>query len=89
MEEADPKLFEEAVVLEVRRLATRSRSERELLDSRLDDRLRALGERPGLPAEAGRDALMRAVANRAAVRRLTDVSVTPRQLRRQLGIANA
>jgi uncharacterized NAD(P)/FAD-binding protein YdhS/phosphohistidine swiveling domain-containing protein len=82
--------FEEAVVLEVRRLATRARGERELLDSRLDACIRSMGELPNFPMDASRrDRLVRAVVNRAAVERLTDVSVTPRQLRRQLGIANA
>jgi uncharacterized NAD(P)/FAD-binding protein YdhS len=89
-EEAARVGFEEAVVLEVRRLATRARSERELLDSRLESCIRSIGELPALPMDSsGRDRLMTAVVNRAAVERLTDVSVTPRQLRRQLGIANA
>ncbi|MFI1364001.1 FAD/NAD(P)-binding protein [Streptomyces griseochromogenes] len=90
MEEAARGGFEEAVVLEVRRLATRSRREREMLDSRLGDRIRSMEGIPALPKDASRrDRLMRIVANRAAVERLTDVSVTPRQLRRQLGMANA
>nr|WP_231591142.1 FAD/NAD(P)-binding protein [Saccharothrix sp. ST-888] len=90
MEEAAPIGFEEAVTLEVRRLATRTRSERELLDSRLDACIRSIGGLPAPLLEASRrDRLMRAVAGRAAVERLTDVSVTPRQLRRHLGIANA
>lgn len=89
-EEATRPGFEEAVVLEVRRLATRARKERELLDSRLDACIRTLGELPTPPVDASRhDLLMRVVVNRAAVERLTDVSVTPRQLRQQLGIANA
>lgn len=82
--------FEEAVTLEVRRLATRTRSEREVIDSRLDSCIRAAGELPNLSMGASRrDRLMRAVVNRAAVERLTDISVTPKQLRRQLGIANS
>ncbi|WP_348534323.1 FAD/NAD(P)-binding protein [Kitasatospora sp. GP82] len=90
IEEAALVGFEEAVALEVRRLATRARSERELLDSRLGACIRDIGELPALPMDASRrDHLMRAVVNRAAVERLTDVSVTPRQLRRQLGMANA
>ncbi|MER7706706.1 FAD/NAD(P)-binding protein [Kitasatospora sp. NPDC097605] len=89
-EEATPGGFEDAVVLEVRRLATRARSERELLDSRLDDRIRSMGGLPPLPIAASRpERLMRTLVNRAAVERLTDVTVTPRQLRRQLGIADA
>lgn len=90
VEEAAGPGFEEAVVLEVRRLATRSRNAREVLDSRLEASIRSMGELPNLPTDASRHArLMRTVVNRAAVGRLTDVSVTPRQLRRQLGIANA
>ena len=88
MEEVAPAEFRDAVTLEVRRMATRARSEREQLDSRLDARLSSLGEL--LPmGTSRRDLLMRAIVNQAAVERLTDVSVTPRQLRRQLGIANA
>ncbi|GAA2797222.1 hypothetical protein GCM10010441_23040 [Kitasatospora paracochleata] len=90
-EEVDGPGFEEAVVLEVRRLATRGRAEREMLDSLLEAGIRSLGEGPATsPNDAHRhDRLLRAEVNRAAVRRLTDVSVTPRQLRRQLGIAKA
>jgi hypothetical protein len=90
MEEATRVGFEEAVVMEVKRLATRTRSERELLDSQLAARIWSVGELHALPLAASqRDRLIRAVVNRAAVERLTDVSVTPRQLRRQLGIAVA
>ncbi|GAB2893683.1 hypothetical protein GCM10027074_72070 [Streptomyces deserti] len=89
VEDAYRGRFEEAVVLEARRLAARTRNERELLDSRLETCLRSLGEMPALPMDASRrDRLLRTVVNRAAVRRLTDVSVTPRQLRRQLKIGN-
>ncbi|MFE2915866.1 FAD/NAD(P)-binding protein [Kitasatospora indigofera] len=90
MEEAARAGFEEAVGLEVRRLATRTRSEREVLDSRLDERIRFVGELSSSSMDASlRDRLTRVLVNRVAVERLTDVSVTPRQLRRQLGIANA
>ncbi|MQS16735.1 pyridine nucleotide-disulfide oxidoreductase [Streptomyces kaniharaensis] len=89
-EEAGRAGFEEAVVLEVRRLAARARRERELLGSRLDARIRSMGGPPVLPADASRhEGVMRALVGRAAVQRLTDVSVTPRQLRRHLGLANA
>jgi uncharacterized NAD(P)/FAD-binding protein YdhS len=80
--------FEEAVVLEVNRLATRARGERELFDARLDASIRALGGPHAAAADASRhERLVRAAVNRAAVERLTDVSVTPRQLRRRLGLA--
>ncbi|WP_256069644.1 FAD/NAD(P)-binding protein [Streptomyces sp. DvalAA-14] len=90
IEEAAPPGFMEAVDLEVKRLATRARSERELLDARLDACIRSIGELPTLPTAAPlRHSLIRAAVGRTAVERLTDVSVTPRQLRRQLGIASA
>ncbi|MGW7448480.1 FAD/NAD(P)-binding protein [Kitasatospora sp. NPDC054795] len=90
LEEAARGEFEDAVVLEARRLASRGRLERNLLDSRLDACIRSMGERPAAAVDAARyDRLMRVVVNRAAVERLTDVSVTPRQLRRQLGMATA
>lgn len=90
IEEAAPAGFAEAVKLEVRRMATRGRGERESLDSRLDACISSIGALPTLPADATRRTrLIRQVVNRVAVERLTDVSVTPRQLRRQLGIGNA
>ncbi|MFC5152241.1 FAD/NAD(P)-binding protein [Streptomyces amakusaensis] len=90
IEEAERDRFGEAVVLEVRRLAAFTRHERELLDSRLDACIRTLGGLPILPVDTPRrERLTRAFVNRAAVERLIDVSVTPRQLRRQLGIENA
>ena len=80
--------FDEAVVLEVRRLATRVRDERQLLEARLNACIRSLGGAYATAADAShRERLVRAAVNRAAVERLTDVSVTPRQLRRQLGLA--
>ncbi|MGX1134218.1 putative NAD(P)/FAD-binding protein YdhS [Streptomyces glaucescens] len=89
-EDAVRARWEEAVLLEVRRLATRSRNERELLDSRLDTCIRSIGELPVLPKDASRRRrLLRVVVNRAAVERLTDVSVTPRQLRRELNLENS
>ncbi|MET8540606.1 FAD/NAD(P)-binding protein [Kitasatospora sp. NPDC004799] len=90
LEEAAPGGFQDAVNLEARRMASRGRTERESLDFQLDACIRAMGERPTRPMDAARyDRLMRVAVNRAAVERLTDVSVTPRQLRRQLGIAAA
>ena len=90
MEQAARAGFDQAVVLEVRRLAMRIRSERESLDSRLDARIESIGELHPRPLDASqRDRLLRTLVNRAAVARLTDVSVTPRQLRRQLGLADA
>lgn len=91
LEQAARAGFEEAVELEVRRLAMRTRSERELLDTELSDCIRSMAALPApraYPIDAARrDRLMRVIVTRAAVTRLTDVSVTPRQLRRQLGLA--
>lgn len=90
MEQAARAEFDQAVVLEVRRLAMRTRSERESLDFRLDESIGAIGRLHPRPLDASqRDRLLRTLVNRAAVARLTDVSVTPRQLRRQLGLADA
>jgi uncharacterized NAD(P)/FAD-binding protein YdhS len=90
IKEAAGAEFEQAVALEVKRLATRTRTERELLDSRLDSLLRKAARPFGLPMDAPtRDRLLRLAVNRAAVEKLTDVSVTPGQLRRQLGIADS
>ncbi len=85
--EAACAAFEQAVSLEVGRLAARSRAERERLDELLGNHLRSHHRFNAVPTD-GRCQLMRAAVNQAAVERLTDVSVTPRQLRRQLGIAN-
>jgi hypothetical protein len=79
--------FEQAVDLEVRRLAARSRAERELLDSRLTSHLRADHRFGSVAADWG-GRLLSAAISQAAVRKLTDISVTPRELRRQLGIAS-
>lgn len=84
--QADQTGFEEAVVLEVKRMATRARSERELIGARLDVHIRSLGGAHAAADPSRRERLVRAAVNRAAVERLTDVSVTPRQLRRQLGL---
>ncbi|MFJ8197213.1 FAD/NAD(P)-binding protein [Streptomyces sp. NPDC096152] len=89
MKEAVRAQFEDAVNLEVRRLVAKSRKERELLATRLAARIRAMDEPPALSSGAIRhDGLTRALIRWTAVDRLTDVTVTPRQLRRQFGIAN-
>ncbi|HEV2639957.1 MAG TPA: FAD/NAD(P)-binding protein [Actinocrinis sp.] len=89
LEQAAGDGFEHVVIMEVRRLAARIRTQRELLDSRVDAQIRSVAALRTLPIDTSqRDRLIRAVVSRAAVGRLTDVSVTPRQLRRQLGLAN-
>ncbi|MFI7541897.1 FAD/NAD(P)-binding protein [Actinoplanes sp. NPDC049599] len=85
-DEATRAEFEQAVALAVRLLAARSRAERAGLDAQLAGHLRADHRFTGGTDEGGR--LIRAAVNQAAVRKLTDVSVTPRQLRRLLGISN-
>ena len=68
----------------------RQRKEREQLGSRLDEQLASVAALCSLaPNVPQRDRLIRAIVNRAAVVRLTDVSVTPRQLRRQLALVSA
>lgn len=73
--------IDEATALEVRRMATRARQERERVDARVEELLGSMDR----PTAARRLALRRTIL-RSAVRRLTDVSVTPRELRRQLGL---
>jgi uncharacterized NAD(P)/FAD-binding protein YdhS len=79
--------FEQAVTVEVKRLSARSRAERERLDTQLASHLRADHHGTAV-ATPGDGRLIRAAVNQAAVQKLTDISVTPRQLRRQLGITN-
>ncbi|WP_431682760.1 FAD/NAD(P)-binding protein [Kitasatospora sp. KL5] len=84
-EEATDSAFEHAVKLEVRRMATGARAQRERLDARLD----ALIGSPTASDDPGRRRRLQAAVTRSAVRKLTDVSVTPRQLRRHLGITDS
>ncbi len=65
-------------------MATRARVRREQLDARLDALIGPLATPDG-PWCRRR---LQAAVNRSAVRRLTDVSMTPRQLRRHLEIAD-
>ncbi|WP_367318572.1 FAD/NAD(P)-binding protein [Streptomyces sp. HUAS ZL42] len=89
MKDAALAKFQDAVNLEVRRLVANSRKERELLASRLTVSIRSMDEPPILSPGAFRhDRVTRALVHWTAVERLTDVTVTPRQLRRQLGIVN-
>jgi uncharacterized NAD(P)/FAD-binding protein YdhS len=90
LEQAGRAEFEEAVVLEVRRMTTRMRAEREKLGSLLDEHVGSMAASRTRTARVARpDRLVRAAVTRAAVVRLTDVSVTPRQLRRRLGLVSA
>jgi len=90
VEQATQAGFEQAVLLEVRRMTTRIRGERERLDSRLEEHLESIGTLGSLPVDTSQsDHPIRAIVTRAAVIRLTDVSVTPRALRRRLGLADS
>jgi hypothetical protein len=86
-DETTPSAFEQAVSVEVRRLAARSLGERQRLDAQLGSHLRSHQRFTAVPGDGHRE-LMRAAVTQAAVERLTDISVTPRQLRRQLGIVD-
>jgi uncharacterized NAD(P)/FAD-binding protein YdhS len=86
LDEASRDRFDQAVALEVKRLAGRSRSERERLETQLSKHLSS-DHRFRNATTAGRGRQLLAAINQAAVEKLTDISVTPRQLRRQLGIS--
>jgi uncharacterized NAD(P)/FAD-binding protein YdhS len=77
----------EAVALDVRRMTARRRDHREALTSRLEDMLHAIrdtGVREGGVPVA--DRALRSAVTRAAAAKLRDLSVTPRDLRTNLGL---
>lgn len=79
--------FQDLVMLDVRRMAARRRDDRQALAVRLDESLAALEyvtARTDRPSWT--DRTMRAAVNTAAIAKLTDLSVTPRDLRSQLGL---
>ncbi|WP_018654674.1 FAD/NAD(P)-binding protein [Actinomadura flavalba] len=79
--------FERAVELDVHRMAARSRADTEELEHRLGASLTVLCDalaRAGGPSVP--DRAMRYAVNKAAMTRLNDLSVTPRELRRELGL---
>jgi uncharacterized NAD(P)/FAD-binding protein YdhS len=80
LDEDAARSLEEAVRLEVWRMAAKARRDREVIDGQLDSCLQMTSA--ASPLE------VRRLVNREAVRRMTDVSVTPRQLRRMLGLAD-
>jgi uncharacterized NAD(P)/FAD-binding protein YdhS len=87
---ADPELREalsHSVMLDVRRMATRRRDDRQSLAARLEEgiqRIRELIARDA--ATAPTDRALRFAVNSAATTKLTDLSVTPRELRSLLGL---
>ncbi|MGW4114233.1 FAD/NAD(P)-binding protein [Actinosynnema sp. NPDC004786] len=89
----DPELRDAvsgSVMLDVRRMATRDRADREVAAGRLEDNLRRIRE---VIARAGGvvpdDRAVRFAVNTAATTKLTDLSVTPRELRFLLGLEGA
>lgn len=77
----------EAVSLDVRRMTARRRDHRQALTARLEDSLQAILDRTigdgGVPVT---DRTLRAAITRAAAAKLRDLSVTPRDLRSNLGL---
>ncbi|MEV8443719.1 FAD/NAD(P)-binding protein [Actinosynnema sp. NPDC051121] len=86
----DPGLREavaHSVTLDVRRMATRGRDDRWSLAARLEEgiqRIRELATRDGTATPS--DRAVRFAVNAAATAKLTDLSVTPRELRFLLGL---
>lgn len=77
----DREAFDRSVRLEVRRMAARTRREREALTRQLETCMEAL-RRAGVPERA-----LRRAVNAAATDKLNDLAVTPRELRALLGLA--
>lgn len=77
--------FARAVTLDVHRMAARRRGDREALAARLEEGIAALCDGGG----AETDRALRFAVNTAAVRRLNDLSVTPRELSSNLGLETA
>ncbi|MEU4765135.1 FAD/NAD(P)-binding protein [Actinosynnema sp. NPDC023794] len=92
-ETADPELREavsHSVTLDVRRMAARRRDDRQALAALLEEsiqRVRALATRDS--ATPPTDRALRFAVNSAATTKLTDLSVTPRELRFLLGLEGA
>ncbi|TQM84404.1 putative NAD(P)/FAD-binding protein YdhS [Saccharothrix saharensis] len=88
-ETADPELREvvsRSVDLDIRRMATRRRDDRDPHAARLEadiQRIRELTSRNGTPPS---DRAVRFAVSSAATAKLTDLSVTPRELRFALGL---
>jgi uncharacterized NAD(P)/FAD-binding protein YdhS len=72
----------EAVSLDVRRMTARRRDHREALTARLEDSLEAI-RAGGMPMT---DRALRSAVTRTAAAKLRDLSVTPRDLRSNLGL---
>lgn len=87
--EIDDGAFSRPVDLDVRRMASRRRRDREASTARLEECLESV--RRAMTADDGRvtDRALRSAVNTAATARLNDLSVTPRDLRSLLGLDEA
>jgi hypothetical protein len=86
---ADPELREvvsRSVDLDIRRMATRRRDDRDPLAARLEADIRHIRELTSRNGTAPSDRAVRFAVNSAATAKLTDLSVTPRELRFALGL---
>ncbi|MFI0366530.1 FAD/NAD(P)-binding protein [Actinomadura sp. 1N219] len=73
--------FDRSVMLDVHRMAARRRDDREAITARLEESLEAVRGKAPIS-----DAALRFAVNRAAMTKLNDLSVTPRDLRDRLGL---
>jgi uncharacterized NAD(P)/FAD-binding protein YdhS len=77
----------EAVSLDVRRMTARHRDHRQVITARLEDRLQVIRDlTTGDGGMAVTDRALRSAVTRAAAAKLRDLSVTPRDLRSNLGL---
>ena len=91
-EAADPELREavaHSVMLDVRRMATRRRDDRSSLAVRLEAAIRRLHDLTSRNGAPSSDRALRFAVNSAATTKLTDLSVTPRELRALLGLESS
>jgi uncharacterized NAD(P)/FAD-binding protein YdhS len=75
--------FNEAIMLDARRMATRRRPARQALTTRLEETLHTLTANGTVQPHS---TALRSAINATAITKLTDLSVTPRDLRSNLGL---
>ncbi|TDD24426.1 pyridine nucleotide-disulfide oxidoreductase [Actinomadura sp. KC06] len=79
--------FDRSVMLDVHRMAARRRDDREAMTARLEKSLEAVrGAMSGSGEAPASERALRFAVNRAAMTKLNDLSVTPRDLRNRLGL---
>lgn len=78
--------FARSVMLEVRRMTARSGRDRAALVARLEASLAGIRDATSSGEFPRTDRALRSAVNTAAMRKLNDLSVTPRELRRLLGL---